>query len=102
MDITERKRAEASARRAALVYQHTTEAMVVTDAQGVVQDLNPAFTAVTGYAAHEIIGRRLNVLSSGRQDRAFYQALWTSLRESGTWSGDICNRARTARNTSSG
>ena len=94
MDITERKRAEASARRAALVYQHTTEAMVVTDAQGVVQDLNPAFTAVTGYAAHEIIGRRLNVLSSGRQDRAFYQALWTSLRESGTWSGDICNRRK--------
>lgn len=92
MDISERKRAETSARRATLVYQHTTEAMVVTDAEGVVQDINPAFTAITGYAAADIIGRRMNVLSSGRQDRAFYQALWTSLRETGSWSGDICNR----------
>jgi diguanylate cyclase (GGDEF)-like protein/PAS domain S-box-containing protein len=94
MDITERKRAEMSARRAALVYQHTSEAMVVTDAQGVVQDINPAFTAITGYEAADILGRRMNVLSSGRQDRAFYEALWTSLRETGSWSGDMRNRRK--------
>ncbi|HQQ71089.1 MAG TPA: EAL domain-containing protein, partial [Alicycliphilus sp.] len=94
IDITERKRAEMSARRAALVYQHTTEAMVVTDDQGVVQDINPAFTAITGYEATDIIGRRMNLLSSGRQDRAFYQALWARLKETGSWSGDICNRRK--------
>ena len=94
LDISERKRAEASARRAALVYQHTTEAMVVTDAQGVVLDTNPAFTAVTGYASHEVVGRRMNMLSSGRQNRAFYQTLWASLKEKGQWSGDIWNRRK--------
>ena len=94
LDISQRKRAEASARRAALVYQNTTEAMVVTDAQGVVLDTNPAFTQVTGYAAHEIVGRRMNMLSSGRQSRAFYQAMWASLLESGKWSGDIWNRRK--------
>lgn len=94
LDITERKHAARSARRAALVYQHTCEAMVVTDAQGVVVDVNPAFTEVTGYAAHEVVGQRMNLLSSGRQGRAFYQALWSSLKETGQWSGDLWNRRK--------
>ena len=94
LDISERKRTEASMRRASLVYQHTREAMVVTDAHGVVLDINPAFTRVTGYEAHEILGQRLNRLSSGRHDRAFYQTLWASLKEHGSWSGDIYNRRK--------
>ena len=94
LDISERKRTEASMRRASLVYQHTREAMVVTDAHGVVLDINPAFTRVTGYEAHEILGQRLNRLSSGRHDRAFYQALWSSLQTHGSWSGDIYNRRK--------
>lgn len=94
LDISERKRAEASVRRAALVYEHTSEAMVVTDADGFIQDINPAFTAVTGYHAAEVIGRRMNVLSSGRHDREFYQAMWSSLIETGRWSGDIWNQRK--------
>lgn len=94
IDITERKRAELSVRRAALVYQHTSEAMVVTDPQGVVLDANPSFTAITGYEAREVIGRRMNLLSSGQHDRAFYQAMWATLHETGGWSGDIVNRQK--------
>jgi diguanylate cyclase (GGDEF)-like protein/PAS domain S-box-containing protein len=93
-DITERRRAEASARRAALVYAHTSEAMVVTDADGVIQDINPAFTAVTGYSAEEVVGRTMAVLSSGRHDQAFYQAMWAQLHETGRWNGDIHNRRK--------
>ncbi len=93
-DITERKRAEASARRASLVYAHTHEAMVVTDANGVIQDINPAFTAVTGYGAEDVIGRTMAVLSSGRHDKDFYRAMWARLRETGRWSGDIHNRRK--------
>lgn len=93
-DITERKRAEASARRAALVYAHTSEGMVVTDASGVIQDVNPAFTAVTGYSADDVVGRTMSVLSSGRHDDDFYRAMWTRLEETGRWSGDIHNRRK--------
>lgn len=94
IDITARKRSESSMRRAALVYAHTSEAMVVTDAQGVVQDINPAFTAITGYETHEALGRRLNLLSSGRHDRNFYQEMWATLHQQGKWSGDIVNRRK--------
>lgn len=92
IDISARKRAEASMRRANIVYQSTRDAIVVTDADGVVQDINPAFTTITGYAASDIVGRRMNRLSSGQQDRAFYQAMWESLNTTGSWSGDIHNR----------
>lgn len=94
IDISARKRSEASMRRAALVYAHTSEAMVVADAQGVVQDINPAFTAITGYEAHEVLGRRLNILSSGRHDLGFYQEMWGALQQHGRWSGDIINRRK--------
>lgn len=90
-DISSRKRSEASMRRAALVYEHTSEAMVVTDPDGVVQDINPAFSNITGYKVNEIIGRRLNILSSGRHGRDFYKVMWDTLKSHGTWSGDIYN-----------
>ncbi|MGB6242684.1 MAG: diguanylate cyclase [Castellaniella sp.] len=88
------KLAEASTRRAALVYEHTSEAMVVTDANGWVQDINPAFTAITGYSVSEIVGKRMSVLSSGRHGKDFYQALWQCLAETGRWSGDVWNRRK--------
>lgn len=94
LNVTERKKAEASIRRAALVYANTSEAVVVTDPNGIVVDINPAFTAITGYAAQEVIGQPISLLSSGRQDAAFYQAMWRSLLETGKWSGDIWNRRK--------
>lgn len=94
LDVTERKKAEASVRRAALVYGNTSEAVVVTDAGGVILDVNPAFTAITGYAREEVVGRRMSLLSSGRHDAVFYKEMWGSLRSSGRWTGDIWNRRK--------
>jgi diguanylate cyclase (GGDEF)-like protein/PAS domain S-box-containing protein len=92
--LAEVARERVSLQQAALVYEHTSEAMVVTDVDGYVQNINPAFTAVTGYRAAEIVGKRLNVLSSGRHDRDFYRDMWQSLAQSGRWSGDIWNRRK--------
>ncbi|NLC37169.1 MAG: EAL domain-containing protein [Alcaligenaceae bacterium] len=94
LNVTERKKAEASIRRAALVYANTSEAVVVTDFSGTVIDVNPAFTVITGYTAQETIGQPISLLSSGRQDAAFYQAMWRSLLETGKWTGDIWNRRK--------
>lgn len=90
-DITKRRQAEESERRAALVYKHTSEAMVVTDADGIVQDINPAFTIITGYRANEIIGKNMNIMSSGKHDKQFYRDMWDSITKTGYWSGDIQN-----------
>lgn len=94
LDVTERKKAEASIRRAALVYANTSEAVVVTDSQGVILDINPAFTSITGYTAEEALGKRMSLLASGRHDSDFYAAMWRSLNTTGKWSGDIWNRRK--------
>jgi diguanylate cyclase (GGDEF)-like protein/PAS domain S-box-containing protein len=88
------KRAEESTRLAALVYQSSSEGMVVTDANNVILTVNPAFTMLTGYSRDEAIGRTPSVLKSGRHDTAFYHRMWQSLIDHGAWSGEIWNRRK--------
>ena len=94
LDITQRKDSEAQARLAMMVFRHSGEAMVVTDPDGVLISVNPAFTRITGFEEAEVVGRRLNILSSGRHDAKFYQLMWSSINATGTWEGDIWNRRK--------
>ena len=94
LDITERKKAEASLQQASMVYQYSSEGMTITDADGIIIDVNPAFTRITGYAREEVVGKNPRVLQSGRQDKVFYEAMWRSLLDSGHWEGEIWNRRK--------
>jgi PAS domain S-box-containing protein len=91
-DISERKQVEENLRQAAVVFENITEGIVVTDAQGTIQSVNPAFTRITLYPKEEVIGRNPRILQSGRHDREFYEAMWASLLETGRWQGEIWNR----------
>jgi diguanylate cyclase (GGDEF)-like protein/PAS domain S-box-containing protein len=91
------KQAKADFRMASLVYQNSSEAMVVTDPEGVIVNVNPAFSAITGYSANEALGAKLSILHSGRHDAAFYQAMWQSLLATGKWEGEIWNRSKDGR-----
>ncbi|SNS97126.1 PAS domain S-box-containing protein/diguanylate cyclase (GGDEF) domain-containing protein [Noviherbaspirillum humi] len=93
-DISERKESEEALQLAAMVYQHSAEAMMVTDADNVIVAVNPAFTTLTGYSAIEAIGRNPSMLRSGKQDKAFYEAMWDSLKNTGSWRGRIHNRRK--------
>jgi diguanylate cyclase (GGDEF)-like protein/PAS domain S-box-containing protein len=88
----ERSRSIDKLKLAAMVYQHSSEAMAVTDADNNIIAVNPAFTRLTGYSADEVIGLNPRILSSGHHDRAFFTAMWTSLLATGHWQGDIWNR----------
>ena len=94
VDATDRKSMEAEAQFSSMVYYHSAQAMVVTDAGGIILTANPAFSVITGYGLDEVRGRRLNILSSGRHDTAFYERMWQELIEHGTWEGDIWNRRK--------
>ena len=93
-NITQRKHAEAKLQLAASVFDHSREGITITDAHGTIVDVNEAFTRITGYAREEAIGQNPRILKSGRQDAAFYAAMWNSLLESGHWSGEIWNRRK--------
>jgi diguanylate cyclase (GGDEF)-like protein/PAS domain S-box-containing protein len=76
------------------VINASREGIVITDANGHIQSVNPAFTAITGYEAWEALGRNPSMLSSGRHDRQFYRQLWQTLEQEGRWQGEIWNRRK--------
>ncbi len=90
----ERERAEEGRRLAASVFTHANEGIVITDADGVVLDVNAAFCRITTYGREEVIGHNLRLLSSGQHDAAFYAAMWQALRTEGQWQGEIWSRQR--------
>jgi PAS domain S-box-containing protein len=93
-DITERKQAELQLRLAATVFENSREGVTITDLQRNIISVNPAFSEITGYPAEEVIGRNPRLLQSGRQDAAFYKAMWDSIDFKGYWSGEIWNRRK--------
>ncbi len=84
---------------AGLFYQaflHSTNAMELTDRDGYLIDVNPAFERIYGYSKEEVIGRRPNIVSSGRTDRSIYTRMWKDLLDPniGAWSGELVNQDR--------
>jgi len=84
---------------ARLFYQaflHSTNAMELTDRDGFLVDVNPAFERIYGYRKEEVIGSRPNIVASGRTDRAVYTRMWKQLVDPdiGAWSGEVINRDR--------
>lgn len=85
------KKSQADMKLASIVYQSSSEAMMVTDANKSIISVNPAFTKVTGYQSGEIIGKTLRILSAGLHSKEFYQAMWREISTSGKWQGEIHN-----------
>ncbi|MDI6747182.1 MAG: EAL domain-containing protein [Rhodocyclaceae bacterium] len=93
-DITGRVEAERAIREAATVFSATSEAIMITDAAGVIKRVNPAFTITTGYTAEEAVGQTPRLLKSGHQDADYYAAMWQQLLATGRWEGEVWNRRK--------
>jgi len=79
IDITERKRAEADLRVAAITFE-SQEGVMITDADRVILRVNQAFTEITGYSSEDVIGKTPRMLRSGHHDEAFYAAMGEASR----------------------
>ena len=90
----ERRIAEERWRHAAAVFDNTREGVMVTDVDLRIKMVNRAFTDITGYSETEIFDKTTASLSSGRHDKAFYQAIWTCLQSTGHWQGEIWNQRK--------
>jgi two-component system, cell cycle sensor histidine kinase and response regulator CckA len=92
--LEDQMRAETDLKRLAAAIEQAAEAIVVTDVRGLIEYVNPAFEAVTGYTRAEAVGQNPRILQSGQQDAAFYRAMWTTLTSGQTWRGRFTNKRK--------
>jgi PAS domain S-box-containing protein len=72
----------------------TADHWMITDVNGTIVEVNPAFESVTGYRRHEVIGRKPNVIKSGVHDGAFYARMWKTLEAGQPYRGIVVNRRK--------
>jgi diguanylate cyclase (GGDEF)-like protein/PAS domain S-box-containing protein len=74
------------------IFEHTTESILITDADRNIVDVNPAFIESMGYSREEVLGKNPRLLQSGKHDQMFYAAMWQAINNTGYWRDEIWNR----------
>jgi PAS domain S-box-containing protein len=93
-EIRDRKVVEARLRRFQKAIDEGGYGIYITDTDGRIEYVNPAFTNVTGYSAADAIGQTPRLMKSGDNDPAYYQLLWSTILRGGLWSEEIINRRK--------
>ena len=95
VDITERKQAEEALRLQSTALTAAANAILITNRDGTIVWVNPAFTTLTGYTLAETVGKNpRDLVKSGQEERAVYQNLWETILSGRTWQGQLVNRRR--------
>jgi two-component system cell cycle sensor histidine kinase/response regulator CckA len=93
-DITERKMAEESRKLLSAAIEHAAEGIVITDATGIIQYVNPSEEIISGYSRYELIGQGAEIFKSDKHDEDFHANMWETIRAGKVWSGSFINRKK--------
>jgi len=93
-NVTERKQVEQQVRLQAAALKAAAVGIVITDREGSILWVNPAFMAMSGYTLEEVIGKNPRLLKSGKQDAEFYREMWNTILSGRVWRGEIINRRK--------
>jgi diguanylate cyclase (GGDEF)-like protein/PAS domain S-box-containing protein len=88
------EKAQESLQLAAMVYDNSSEAIMVTDAENRIIAVNPAFTTMTGYTLEDVAGKNPRMFQSGHHDPDFYEAMWDALLTTGYWHGEVWDKRK--------
>lgn len=93
-EINERKRSDQERRQLSAAIEQTAESIIITDIEGIICYVNPAFERITGYSREEIIQKTPRLLKSNHQSANFYKELWTTIQSGQVWQGRIVNKKK--------
>lgn len=79
------------------VFEHTRDGLMITDPDGKIVEVNPAFTRISGFEAAEIVGQNPRLLKSGKHPPEFYGEMWATLLATGSWFGEVIDRRKDGR-----
>ena len=89
--MIERSKNEEQLALAAQVFVEAHDGIFITQTDGTIIDVNPAFCKITGYKRDEVLGKNPNILNSQTQSEKFYNDMWKSLTTHGYWKGELWN-----------
>jgi diguanylate cyclase (GGDEF)-like protein/PAS domain S-box-containing protein len=89
-----RNRSDNELQLALSVYTVSKEGIMVTGPDNLIIQVNPSFTAITGYEAQDVLGKDPKILSSGRNHRTLYTEMWRTLETENHWQGEVLNRRK--------
>ncbi len=93
-DISELLQSDHTQRRLARAVDASAEAIYTTDAEGIIEYVNSAFTAITGYTSDDAVGATPRILQSGKTPATYYERMWRVLRSGQVWQGRLRNRRK--------
>ena len=93
-DITQQRETEEKLRLSARVFEHTSDGIIVTDANNLMIAANAACERITGYSEAELLGRTPQTLHTGLHEDAFFDLMWAAVRRDGTWRGETWSRRK--------
>ncbi|MBT8763173.1 PAS domain S-box protein [Desulfohalobiaceae bacterium Ax17] len=93
-EVDERKRLERIEALLVTAIEQTAESIIITDAKGIIQYVNPAFIQTTGYSREEVIGQNPRILQSGKHDSSFYKQMWATISNGQPWHGHFINKKK--------
>jgi PAS domain S-box-containing protein len=93
-DITQQRKTESERELLNSAVEQLNEILVITNSEGIIEYVNPAFTKVTGYSKDEALGKKPDILNSGQHNSTFYEKLWTEILNGKTWHGRFVNRKK--------
>lgn len=94
-DISEEKRRNLDLLRFSNIAHYTVNPVEITDQQGNIIYVNPAFEKASGYKKEELIGRNPKVFGSGKHPKSFWEKMWKTITSGKVWVGEIENRRGT-------
>lgn len=92
IDITRLKHTEAENKKLSAAVEQNPASIVMTDPDGIIEYVNPAFTHNTGYSQHEAVGSNPRILKSGKTGKKVYKELWATIKQGKVWQGTFINR----------
>lgn len=93
-DASLHKGIEDHLRQAAVVFESSSDGIIILDARRNIKMVNSSFTRITGYTGDEVLGKNPRLLNSGKQTAEFYERLWAHVERRGPWQGEISNRRK--------
>jgi PAS domain S-box-containing protein len=94
LDVSDRTAYEERLRKLSRAVEQSPVSIMITDASGRIEYVNPQFTRTTGYALEEALGRTPALLKSGEVAREIYEDLWRTITSGHEWRGEILNRKK--------